>query len=110
MPNVSIRRTIPDMAGFLASVGTVILPPTHEDATMALPLVALEAHHLGARVIMRKLAVFDELFSCGLAEPFETTEELISLCSKQAAGKPAQTCAKPLSAFVSWIADTLIDN
>lgn len=80
-PSITIVRNIPDMGAFLARTETVILPPAHEDATMAVPLVALEAAHTGARVIMKNLPVFSGLFESGLAQPFETAADLAQLIS-----------------------------
>ncbi len=101
LPNLFILRTIPDMTSFLLSVGSVILPPTHEDATMAAPLVALEAHHLKTRVFMRNLPVFTELFAKGIAIPFNSERELIENIQNKAAAQSATIA--PLSSFISWL-------
>ncbi len=66
--NIRIMRNIPEMRSFLAATNTVILPPSSEMHTMALPLVALEAAAAGCQVLFSDLPIFSELEKSGLGK------------------------------------------
>ncbi len=102
LKNVRVERTLPDVARFLSSQRAVVLPPRDEFSTMATPLVALEAAHLGCRVFLRDIPVFRELFGAGLAEPFSTAADIAAQLNRSVpSGQRAAVASLPDAAALA---------
>lgn len=67
LPNIEVKRNIPNMPEFFSTIDVVILPPMTEIDSMAVPLVALEAAYAGCKVLMSRLPLFEELEQMGIA-------------------------------------------
>ncbi len=98
--NIRLERNITDMPKFLAATDAVILPPTNELSTMAVPLVALEAAYAGCSVYASALPVFAELEDMAIVKRFESDEHLIAQI-KKVSGEPKQPHSDPTTRLMT---------